>query len=296
MYRKSELNCAITTICNKTLQLSYFSKTYAMNIGKYLELYSKDLLLKNYSENTIKNYVSQVKLFLIHFESVANKPSEISETKIKEWLLLAKSLNGRKHRISAIKLFYSLTGKQPLKFKHIEYPRAEKHLPQVIDRDVLIQKINSIKNIKHKAILQLTFSVGLRVSEAVNMKLKDIDSKRMLISIIDAKGHKDRIVPLSPVVLETLREYYKAYRPKVYLFNGQFDLQYSAHSCQLIFKKYIDNNSHFHTLRHSSATTLLENGTDLRIIQNILGHSSSKTTEIYTHVSKQMLSKVNLPI
>ena len=267
-----------------------------MRIGKYLELYSKDLLLKNYSDNTIKNYVSQVKLFLTHFEPVANKPSEISESKIKEWLLLAKSLNGRKHRISAIKLFYSLTGKQPLKFRHIEYPRSEKHLPQVIDRDVLVSKINAIKNLKHKAILQLTFSVGLRVSEVVNMKLKDIDSKRMLISVINAKGHKDRIVPLSPVVLQTLREYFKAYRPKIYLFNGQFDLKYSAHSCQLIFKKYVDPNSHFHILRHSSFTTLLENGTDLRIIQKIAGHSSSKTTEIYTHVSKQLLSRVQLPI
>jgi integrase/recombinase XerD len=235
-----------------------------MNIGKYVQMYSEDLKLKNYGVLTIKNYASQVKLFLEYFDKKATKPSEINERQIKDWLMLAKSLNGRKQRISAVKLFYSLTGHQPLKFRHIEYPRAEKHLPQVIDRDFLVSKINAIKNLKHKAILQLTFSVGLRVSEVVNMKLKDIDSKRMLISVINAKGHKDRIVPLSPVVLETLREYFKAYHPKEYLFNGQFDLKYSAHSCQVIFKKYIDPNSHFHILRHSSFTTLLENGTDCR--------------------------------
>ena len=267
-----------------------------MNIGKYVQMYSEDLRLKNYGELTIKNYTSHVRLFLQYFERSATKPSEINEKQIKAWLMLAKTLNSRKQRISAVKLFYSLTGKQPLKFKHIEYPRSERHLPQVIDKDFIISKLNKIKNLKHKAILQLTFSVGLRVSEVVNMKLNDIDSKRMMISVINAKGRKDRVVPLSPVVLETLRAYYKECHPKEYLFNGQFQLKYSAHSCQNIFKKYIDPDSHFHILRHSSFTTLLENGTDLRIIQKIAGHASSKTTEIYTHVSKQLLSRVQLPI
>lgn len=111
-----------------------------MNIGKYIEMYSNDLRLKNYSQNTIDNYCSQVKCFLQYFENVATKPSEISEKKIKEWLLLAKSINGRKHRISAVKLFYQYTGKQPLKFKYIEYPRSEKKLPIVLSK----QEIQSI--------------------------------------------------------------------------------------------------------------------------------------------------------
>ena len=118
----------------------------------------------------------------------------------------------------------------------------------------------------------------------------------MLIYIKNAKGRKDRIVPLSPTVLELLRIYYKEYKPTEYLFNGQTTTQYSIGSCQKIYKKYIDLNSSIHTLRHSSFTNLLENGTDLRIIQKIAGHSSSKTTEIYTHVSNQRLNKVNLPI
>ncbi len=142
----------------------------------------------------------------------------------------------------------------------------------------------------------MTYSVGLRVSEIVNIKIEDIDSKRMLIHIKNAKGRKDRIVPLSQTVLELLRNYFKEYRPKEYLFNGQNELRYSIGSCQKIYKKYIDTNSSIHTLRHSSFTNLLESGTDLRIIQKIAGHSSSKTTEIYTHVSNQLLNKVNLPI
>ena len=267
-----------------------------MNIGKYVKMYSEDLRFKHYSENTISNYSTQVKLFLEHFDQVATKPSEINEKQIKSWLMLAKSLNGRKQRISAIKLFYTLTGKQPLKFRHIEYPRAEKHLPQVIDGDFLRRRIDQIINMKHKAIIMLAYSVGLRVSEVINLKLKDIDSSRMLITIRQAKGNKDRIVPLSPNVLEVLRLYFKEYKPKEYLFNGQFDIRYSATSCNQIVKQYLGKHYHFHLLRHSCFTSLLESGTDLRVIQKIAGHSSSKTTEIYTHVSNRILSRVSLPV
>lgn len=267
-----------------------------MNIGKYVKMYSEDLRFKNYSENTISNYASQVRLFLEYFNSLATKPSEISEKQIKAWLMQAQTMNSRKHRISAIKLFYSITGHQPLKFRHIEYPKSEKRLPQVIDGDFLRSRIDRIENLKHKAIIMLAYSVGLRVSEVVNLKLTDIDSLRMLITIHQAKGRKDRIVPLSEKVLGTLRAYFKAYKPKEYLFNGQFDIRYSATSCNQIVKQYLGRQYHFHLLRHSCFTSLLESGTDLRIIQKIAGHSSSKTTEIYTHVSNRILSKVVLPV
>lgn len=267
-----------------------------MNIGKYIKMYSEDLKLKNYGVLTIKNYTLQVRLFLEYFDKSVTKPSEINEKQIKAWLMLAQSLNGRKQRISAVKLFYSLTGKQPLKFRHIEYPRSEKRLPQVIDGDFLRSRIYRIENLKHKAIIMLAYSVGLRVSEVVNLKIADIDSARMLISIRQAKGKKDRIVPLSTKVLETLRTYFKTFKPKEYLFNGQFDIQYSATSCNQIVKQYLGHQYHFHLLRHSCFTSLLESGTDLRIIQKIAGHASSKTTEIYTHVSSRILSKVALPV
>ena len=267
-----------------------------MNIGKYVELYSEDLKLKNYSDNTISNYCNQVKLFLEYFNKVATKPSEISEKQIKEWLMLANSINGRKHRISAVKLFYKYTGKQPLKFKHIEYPRSEKKLPKIIEKDFLLDKISKIENTKHKAIIALAYSTGMRVSEVCNLKITDIDSKRMVITIHQSKGRKDRIVALSEKILEILRIYFSKYKPKEYLFNGQFDLRYSTTSCNQIVKKYLGKEYHFHLLRHSNATALLEAGTDLRIIQKHLGHSSSKTTEIYTHVSTASLRMMPLPI
>ena len=267
-----------------------------MNIGKYVELYSEDLKLKNYAENTISNYSSQVKLFLEYFNKVATKPSEISEKQIKQWLLLANSINGRKHRISAVKLFYKITGKQPLKFKHIEYPRSERKLPRIIEKEFLLDAISKIANAKHKAIIALAYSTGMRVSEVCNLKIADIDSKRMIITIRQSKGRKDRIVGLSEKILEILRIYFTEYQPKEFLFNGQFDLQYSHTSCNQIVKKYLCKEYHFHLLRHSNATALLEAGTDLRIIQRHLGHASSKTTEIYTHVSTNVLSKMALPI
>jgi len=267
-----------------------------MNTGKYVELYSDDLKLKNYAENTISNYCSQVKCFLEYFDKVATKPSEISEKQIKEWLLLANSINGRKHRISAVKLFYKYTGKQPLKFRHIEYPRSERKLPQIIEKEFLLEAISKITNSKHKAIIALAYSTGMRVSEVCNLKIADIDSKRMIITIRQSKGRKDRLVGLSDKILNILRVYFSEYKPKEYLFNGQFDLQYSHTSCNQIVKKYLGKEYHFHLLRHSNATALLEAGTDLRIIQKHLGHASSKTTEIYTHVSTSVLSKMMLPI
>lgn len=268
-----------------------------MNIGKYVQMYSDDLRFANYAENTVRNYAAQVDLFLKYFNSSVTKPSEITEKRIKAWLMLSKTTNSMKHRISAVKLFYELTGKQPLKFKYIKYPRSEKHLPQIIDSDFLRNRIASISNIKHKAIIMLAFSVGLRVSEVIKLKLADIDSTRMIITIRQAKGRKDRVVPLSANVLNCLREYYKEVKPKEYLFNGQDGrAQYSSTSCNQIVKQYLGEQYHFHLLRHSSFTSMLEAGTDLRIIQKIAGHASSKTTEIYTHVSNRLLSKVALPI
>lgn len=206
------------------------------------------------------------------------------------------SVSQQNQIINSIRFLYKFGLNKKYDKVSFKRPRSEKKLPKVIDSDFIRERLEKIENVKHKSILTLTFSVGLRVSEVVDLKISDIDSKRMLIHIKNAKGKKDRIVPLSQRVLELLREYWKEYRPTEYLFNGQSSTKYSIASCQKIYKKYIDKNSSIHTLRHSSFTSLLENGTDLRIIQKIAGHSSSKTTEIYTHVSNQVLNKVNLPI
>jgi site-specific recombinase XerD len=267
-----------------------------MEIPKHLEMYRKELKIKNYSENTIKNYISQVDLFLRGHNNLFTEPSKINESAIKTWLLQFKTRNSMCHSISALKLFYKTVIKQPMKFKYVEYPRSERKLPQIIEKEFLLDRIGKIENKKHKAIIALAYSTGMRVSEVCNLKIADIDSKRMIITIRRSKGRKDRIVALSPKILDILRLYFSIFKPKEFLFNGQFDLQYSSRSCNQLVKKYLGLDYHFHLLRHSNATALLEAGTDLRIIQKHLGHSSSKTTEIYTHVSTHILQRMNLPI
>jgi site-specific recombinase XerD len=266
-----------------------------MKISNLLKNYERDLKVKNYAQNSIANYLSQIKLFLNYFKN-KDSAKHISTDEIKNYLLTANEVNSQRHMHSAIKLFYKFTVIQPQKFSHIEYARKEKKLPKIIDKDSLLGKIVLIENIKHKAIISIAYSVGLRVSEVCNLKITDIDSKRMLISVNQAKGKKDRLVPLSENILKLLRKYFLIYKPKDYLFEGEKGGRYSERSCQQIVKKYLGNDCHFHLLRHSHATVLLESGTDIRIIQKILGHSSVKTTEIYTHVSNQILQKVNLPI
>lgn len=266
-----------------------------MDCRKWENQYSTDCISKYNSFSTQENYISCVRRFLKHFSKYRG-PKEIPTQEIKEYLLSFNTVNTRKHNICAIKSFYQLSVGMTKKINKIPYPKSEKKLPRVIDKDVIIERINKIENLKHKSIITLGFSTGMRVSEVCNLKITDIDSKKMLIHIKNAKGRKDRIVPLSDFVLKLLREYYKEYKPNEYLFNGQFDLKYSHRSCNEIVKKYLGEEYHFHTLRHSSFTSLLESGTDLSIIQKIAGHSNIKTTLIYTHVSNQLLSKINLVI
>jgi integrase/recombinase XerD len=272
-----------------------------MNIGKYTQLYSEDLRLKNYAQNTIKNYVAQVELFLKHFNNIATKPSEISERQIKEWLLMAKTTNSRKHRISAVKLFYELTGKQPLKFKYIPYPKNEKKLPIVLAQDEIQRLFDACLNLKHKVILSLLYSCGLRVSELINLKWENIDRNRMIIHILNAKGAKDRQVALPQNIIPLLEKYYRQYKPKPYVLTGQFINQYSASSVnqvlkQLATKAGIKKDIYAHLVRHCTFTHMVEQGTDINLIQRIAGHKNVKTTMIYCHISDNIISKINSPI
>jgi len=267
-----------------------------MKNQKIIKICEQKFIYLNYSPRTNDNYLSYIKRFI---DSLGNKQiihcnSEDFQNYLNNYNFT--SVSQQNQVINAIRFLYKeVLGKKydKVSFKR---PRSEKKLPRVIDSELIKYKLSEIENIKHKTILTLTYSVGLRVSEIINLKIKDIDSKRMLIHIKNAKGRKDRIVPLSHTVLDLLRIYYKQYKPRIYLFNGQNSEKYSIGSCQKIYKKYIDNKTSIHCLRHSSATTLLESGTDIRIIQKILGHSNVKTTEIYTHVSNNILSKVVLPI
>ena len=249
----------------------------------------------NYSENTISSYRSE----LIKLSLTLNVDfSRLSIRIIEDYLRSSKiSVSQSNQLISSVKLLfkYVLDKKEFSKLKTLR-PRKESKLPNIIGKNDLLASISKISNIKHKAIISITYSCGLRVSELINLKIEDIDSDRMLIKVVGGKGNKDRYVPLSENILILLRTYFKKDRPKKYLFNGQSNSKYSATSCNKIVKKYVSSKYSFHTLRHSCFTHLLESGVDLRVIQKIAGHSSSKTTEIYTHVSNRLLGSIVMPL
>jgi integrase/recombinase XerD len=182
----------------------------------------------------------------------------------------------------------------------IQRPRREKRLPNVLSKNEVKSILEAPTNLKHRAMLSLIYACGLRRSELLSLTKFDIDSKRMVVIIRMAKGKKDRIVPLSPKILSLLRDYYKSYNPKEFLFEGQGGGKYSEKSLENVFKQSLlkANNKKpvtLHWLRHSYATHLLESGTDLRYIQDLLGHKSSKTTEIYTHVSTKSIEHIKSP-
>lgn len=268
----------------KTFQTINKINDLKMNIRKWNSKYSTDLRLKYNSESTIKNYSCCVGKFLNHFKEY-REPKEIPTQEIKEYMLRFKTLNTRKHNLCAVNSFYKLSVGMPNKISRIPYPKKEKKLPKVIDSKHLKNTIENIPNLKHKCILSIGFGCGLRVSEVLNIQFCDIDRKRMLLHIRNAKGHKDRYVKLSDSILNLIKKYYRSYRPKEYLFEGQFGGKYSSGSCNNIVKKYLGNEWHFHTLRHSYATALHEKGVDMATLSNLLGHNSIKTTMTYTHVS-----------
>ena len=250
----------------------------------------------NYSINTIKIYLFYINDFLI---SINKHYTRISSLDFQNFLdkYNFSSISQQNQIINAIKFLYEKVLNKKYEKVKFERPRKEHKLPQVISKEHILNCISKIENIKHKAIISLAYGTGMRVSEICNLKIIDIDSKRMIINIKQSKGKKDRIVPFSKTNLELLRLYYIKYKPKEYIFNGQNNSSlYSPESCNKIVKKYIGKLYHFHILRHSYATTLLESGIDIRIIQELLGHSNVKTTEIYTHVSTKNFNNLNLPI
>ena len=260
-----------------------------MDINRQFEEF---MMSKNYCKSTMQSYTSYLRIFVERYGLRLNR---VSEKEITSYLsTLTPSVV--KQNVGMLKILYcDVLGQKKKSIKFI-YPKREKKLPQPIDKSFLLMKINKIPNLKHKAIISLGFSVGMRVSEVINLKISDIDSKRMLIKVNQGKGKKDRYLPLTENVLSLLREYFQKYRPKEFLFNGQNSIKYSPTSCNQIVKKYIGNTYHFHQLRHSCFTSLHESGVSLRNIQVLAGHSSSKTTEVYTKVSKMSLANLPLPI
>jgi integrase/recombinase XerD len=269
-----------------------------------LERFKKWMKARRYGDSTVKTYSDALKTFLCFCND--KSPEEISNEDIIEFnnryiLDQGLSLSFQNQVVNAIKLFYRV-----VELKHIDpaliyRPKREKKLPNVLSKEEVKAILGSLNNIKHKTMLSLVYSCGLRCGEVLCLKPGDIDSQRRLILIKQAKGKKDRIVPLSDKILKLLRDYWLIFKPEVYLFEGQKAGEaYDVRSLQqvlkqAVFKAGIQKPVTLHWLRHSYATHLLENGTDLRYIQEILGHKSSKTTEIYTHVSNKMIQQIISP-
>lgn len=206
-----------------------------MKKTNYYEICNQKLKYLNYSDRTIKSYLFYINQFL----SSVNIPlTRLISSDFQSYLDDYKftSVSQQNQVINAIKFLYKEVLNKKYDKVNFKRPKSEKKLPKVIDHNHIIEQLSKIKNLKHKSILTLTYSVGLRVSEVINLEIEDIDPKRMLIHIKNAKGRKDRIVPLSKNVLELLREYFKEYKPEGYLFNGQNSDQYSIQSCQKLYK------------------------------------------------------------
>lgn len=271
---------------------------------KALSAFRNMLILKAYSMNTIRNYCNEFHhlLRLLDTRSV----NDLSKKHIMSYLLWLIEKKGYSElhvhtAVNAIKFYFEKVMKREKEFYDLPRPKKPLKLPAVLAAEEVITLIKKTDNIKHRAILMTGYAAGLRVSEIVQLKLFDIDSKRMMIHLRGAKGKKDRMVPLSSKLLETLRLYYKVYKPKEYLFEGQDGGCYSSRSVQLILshaklKAGVKKKGSTHMLRHSYATHLLESGTDIRFIQELLGHNSIKTTFRYTHVSQKSLEKVGSPL
>lgn len=267
------------------------------------EEYIQLLETKRYSFNTAKTYTTLFADFINHFNG---RPLiEINEFDIKEYIhgivKKGKSASYQNQIINAIKFYYEQVLDMPQRFYEIDRPMKTRKLPLVLSEDEICRLISVTTNLKHKSILATIYSCGLRLSELINLKITDIQSDRHLLMVRDAKGSKDRTTLLSETTLKLLRKYYLQYKPKEYLFEGQGGGAYSGKSVQHILqhslaKAKICKRATPHTLRHSFATHLLENGTDLRYIQTLLGHSSPKTTELYTLVSTRSLKDIKSPI
>jgi len=257
-----------------------------------------------YSEKTIKTYKGLFEEFINYYHKFEiDKIDESMITEFLRYLVIERkvSTSYQNQAINAIKFYYERMLGGQRKVYLVDRPREEKTLPVILSEKEISDLLRVTGNIKHKAILMLAYSAGLRLSELINVKITDIDSNRMQIRVEQAKGKKDRYTLLSVRLLEILREYFIAYKPKEWLFEGATGGQYSVGSIQAIMKDStkkagIKKKISVHTLRHSFATHLLENGTSLRYIQILLGHASSKTTEVYTHITTKGFDQIKSPL
>jgi integrase/recombinase XerD len=308
--KRNQVKATLPSTSEKSVSKpAVMSSTWKLNkenlaaLEKFIEL----LKLKAYSPSTIRTYRNE---FLQLLQILKKKPvNELIPDDLKRYMVYAMEKEGIKEntahsRLNALKFYFEQVLHREKFFWEIPRPKKPLLLPKVLGEDELGKLFNSLGNAKHKAMLFTAYSAGLRVSEVAALKIKDIDSGRMQILVEQAKGKKDRYVTLSPVLLDILRSYIKKYKPKplIYLFESeQTGTAYPTRTIQRIFqiakeKSGIKKEVGIHSLRHSFATHLLEKGTDIRYIKEILGHFDIKTTERYLHVSKKELANIMSPL
>lgn len=274
-----------------------------MNKSELIDKYSKLLHLKNYSFKTEKAYMHHLNLFLDYIRS--SKITSVDSKVLLNYFNYLRqerkfSYSAMKQSLASVRFLFLDVLKKEIDFDFFIKMKKPNSLPNVLTTEEVKKIINSIDNLKHKTIISTIYSCGLRISEAVNLLIKDIDSSAMTVKIVNAKGKNDRYVMLSPKLLELLRRYFVEYKPKKYLFEGQFGDRYSTRSIQQIFNKAvkiagIKKRVTVHSLRHSFASHLLDNGTDIRFIQELLGHKHLSTTQIYTHINPVSVKKIKSP-
>lgn len=273
-------------------------------MDKKIELFGQLLEVKRYSINSIETYINAFRQFLLHFKG--QDVDVLSERQIEQYINVQVterkiSVSYQKQLVAAVKFWYNGVLGKNLQLDYLYPDRPEFKIPKVFSQQDIKAMLNVCENIKHKAILATIYSCGLRLSELTNLMIKDIDSTQMTVTIRQGKGNRDRVVVLSEKLLLLLRDYFVEYKPKEYLFEGQSGGKYSERSVQQVLKQTlakakINKEGSVHTLRHSYATHLIEQGTDIRFVQELLGHKNIKTTLIYTHLTDATKRKIKSPL
>ena len=288
---------------HRSTNLTAFEKLPVETKAKLLE-FRKWMEQHRYSEQTIRNYLNHLSQVFLYLRDLDFGKVNVDDIiRFNQDVIIKNKLSISYQRVvtGAIKLFYSHFFDHEMDIDKLDRPFRENTLPIVLSKSEVEKILKSAGNIKHRAMLSVIYSCGLRRGELLNLRIVDLDKERNLIRIVQGKGRKDRYVPYSDKLKGVLREYYMKYKPKEYLFEGQGGGPYSARSIAKVLEHSVERSGvrkdvHLHTLRHSFATHLLEAGTDIRFIQEILGHSSPKTTMIYTHVSSKKIGEIKSPL
>ena len=273
-------------------------------MDKKIEIFIQLLQIKRYSVSTIDTYVSAFRQYLLYFKcmDVDGFNEKQIEKYINHQVMVNKiSFSYQKQLVAAIKIWHNQVLNKKMNLNYLYPDRNEFKIPVIFSQTDINKLLEACSNLKHKAILTTIYSCGLRLSELVNLKIKDIDSTQMTVTIRQSKGNRDRVVVLSEKLLVLLRYYFLEYKPKEYLFEGQSGGKYSERSVQQVMKQLlaktkINKEGSVHTLRHSYATHLIEQGTDIRFVQELLGHKNIKTTMIYTHLTDPTKRKIKSPL